>query len=236
MPFYQSTYRSKLYQDFTEIEGNDYREIIRFYEENENQIKHLDGEEHFYLLTTYVNSLFEIGAYQKHLTIVDLVIEISIEQNIVRYQGVDLFQNMLFKKAASCYNTLQYKQAEHILRELIKIDPKEEETVLFLKRCLRKKTPGVTQFTRASSIFLFLLTAVIISFEVLFIRPFYDLYTPLVEGARFSTFAAGCLILVTGDLFHRWRAERKANRFVRNEKLRKTEEAATSANLDSRIR
>ena len=52
---------------------------------------------------------------------------------------------MLFRKAASLYNIMEYGKAEYILRELIKIDPYCEDFILFLRKCLGKKS-------RASSI------------------------------------------------------------------------------------
>lgn len=215
MPYYQSTYHSKLYRDFKEIAGTDYRGVIRFYEENEQQIQKLDEDEHFDLLASYVNSLFEIGAYQRHLLMVDLVIETTVDQNIKSYRGEDLFYNSLFKKAASLYNLRKYAKAEYILCELIRIDPSNEEVPLFLKKCYRRKSPRLIQHTRAASIFLFLLTALIISIEVLFVRPFYDMYTPLIERSRFSTFGLGCFMLVAGDFLHRWQAEKKVSEFLR---------------------
>lgn len=218
MPYYQSTYHSKLYHDFKQIEQTDYRSFIRFYEKHEIQIQQLDEEEHFDLLAAYVNSLFEIGDYQKYLLMADLLIEITIERNIQVYHGSDLFSAMLFKKAASLYNVMEYSKAEYILRELIRINPFDEEVILFFKKCQRRKSPGITQYTRAASIFLFLMTALIISIEVLFVRPFYDLYTPLIERTRFSTFGLGCFLLITGDLIHHWQAENVVKQFVRSVK------------------
>lgn len=215
MPYYQSTYHSKLYRDFKEIEHTDYRGVVRFYEEHESQIRQLEEDEHFDLLVAYVNSLFEMGAYQKHLLMADVVIELTVERNIQVYQGSDLFCTTLFKKAASLYNLLEFNKAEYILRELVRIDPRNAEVILFLKKCRRRQSLGIIQHTRAASIFLFLLTALIISIEVLFVRPFYDMHTALIERTRFSTFGLGCFLLVAGDLIHRWQVERNVNQFVR---------------------
>jgi len=218
MPYYQSTYQSKLYRNFKEIELTDYRGVVRFYEENEDQIQRLDQEEYFELLATYVNSLFEIGAYQKHLLLIDRVVEMTVDRNIQVYQGIDLFGVMLFRKAASLYNIMEYSRAEYILQELTRINPENEEVILFLKKCQRRKSSDIIQCTRASGIFLLLLTALIIAVEVLFIRPFYEMYVPLIERTRFSTFGLACFLLVAGDLIHRWQAERRVNRFVREVK------------------
>ena len=44
MPYYQSTYHSKLYRDFKAINPSAYRDIVRFFEEKEDNIRKLDEE------------------------------------------------------------------------------------------------------------------------------------------------------------------------------------------------
>ena len=41
MPYYQSTYYSRIFRDFKEIDAVNYRRVIRFYEEKEEEIKRL---------------------------------------------------------------------------------------------------------------------------------------------------------------------------------------------------
>ena len=214
MPFSQSTYHSRVFRDFKEIEPNAYRQVIRFYEEHEDKILSLDMDEKFEMLVAYVDALFEIGAYQKHLLLVDYVIEISIKENIQQFQEQDIFQHMLFRKAASLYNCVELEQSDYILRELIRINPQHPDAVLFLKKCLRRMRNGLVYRTRAASISLFLLTAFVICLEVLFVRPFYQEYTYQVEAGRNYIFLFGCLVLLGGDLVHRWRVEREVDRFV----------------------
>ena len=52
-------------------------------------------EEYFEILTSYVNALFEAGAYQKHALMADVVIEASIINNVRVYQGIALFEKTL---------------------------------------------------------------------------------------------------------------------------------------------
>ena len=118
MPLYQSTYHSRIFRDFKEIDAANHRRIIRFYEDKEEDIQRLDFEEYFQLIVAYVNALFEVGAYQKHLLMVDVVIEMTIVHNVERYKGEDIYEKMLFRKAASLYNIMEYAKAEYILREL----------------------------------------------------------------------------------------------------------------------
>jgi len=214
MSFSPSTYQSKIYRDFKAIEVTAYRQIIHFYEKQEGVIKQLEFEEHFELLTAYVNALFEVGAYHKHLLLVDLIIEMAIAHNIEFYRGEDIFLKMLFRKAASLYNMLEYDKAEYILREIIRINPWDKDAVLFLKKCLRRQQPKFIQASRAISILLFLLAAVVIAGEVLLVRPFYPRYTVAVEQLRFGLFGLGMVLLVSADLIHRASVEYRVNNFV----------------------
>ncbi|MCB0586455.1 MAG: hypothetical protein KDD06_14185 [Phaeodactylibacter sp.] len=214
MPYFQSTYHSRIFRDFKEIDAANYRRIIRFYEDKEEEIQRLDFDEYFELITAYVNALFEVGSYQKHLLMVDVVIEMAIVQNVEMYRGEDIYQKMLFRKAASLYNTLEYGKAEYILRELIKIDPHSEDPILFLRKCLRKKEPGFLNKAKAASILLFLLSAFVISVEVLFVRPFYKSQVDQIEASRTAIFLLGCAILVGGILLHRWLVHHRVRTFV----------------------
>lgn len=214
MSYSQSTYRSKTYREFKVIEAAAYRQIIHFYEKEAATIEGLEFEEHFEMTTAYVNALFEVGAYHKHLALVDSIIEAAITNNISFYKGEDIFLKMLFRKAASLYNLFEYDQSEYILREIVRINPWENDAVQFLKKCLRSRQPRYVQYARASSIFLFLTAALVIALEVLFIRSFYPEQSAAAEQTRLVLFGLGGLILVGGDLFHRLRVEQHVNDFV----------------------
>ena len=121
---------------------------------------------------------------------------------------------MLFKKAASHYSLLEYDKAEHIIRELIKMDPNNELTVRFLKKCIYQNKPGYVKSTRAASVFLFLVTALLISVELLLIRPFYEMHEELIETTRNSIFLLGWIVLISGDLFRRYQVGYSVKKFV----------------------
>ncbi|MEN0002852.1 MAG: hypothetical protein AAF798_01865 [Bacteroidota bacterium] len=214
MSFLKSTRYSKIYREFQAIDALAFQQIVRFYEEKERKIEQLPFEEYFELLVTYVNALFEIGAYNKHLTVVDLVIEASVINNIQYYKGEDVFYKMLFRKAASLFHIHKYEETNYILRELLKMNPQDKSAALFLKKCLRKRNTKLIQSGRAIAIFLLLLTAFVIAFEVLFVRPFYELYTPLIERLRTLIFISGPLVLALCFAIHRWLADRKVQQFI----------------------
>ncbi len=224
MSYSQSTYHSKIYREFKAIEAAAYRQIIHFYEKQEDAIKKLDLEEYFELTTAYVNALFEVGAFHKHLSLVDHIIELAITHNIEFYKGEDIFLKMLFRKAASFYNLFEYDKAEYILREIIRINPWEKDAVLFLKKCMRSKQPRYVQYARAISIFLFLVAAMVIALEVLLVRPFFKSYIASVEETRFIIFGMGGIILISGDILHRLVVEHRVNDFVNS--IRRQKDAA----------
>jgi hypothetical protein len=215
------TYHSKLYRDFRAIEPGEWRTIIRFYEEFEKNIVDLDFEEYFELLNAYTNALFEVGSYQKHLLMADVVIEASVMNNVKFFHGDDVFHKTLFKKAASCYHLRQSEKADYILRELLRIDPYDVDAAMFLKKCLRKTSPAYLRHAKAVAIFLFLMSALVVSLELIVVRSFYPMYLALVESTRNTLFLLACGCLVGSDLFHRWRSIREVDLFVRKIKRKK---------------
>lgn len=221
MPYLQPTYHSKLYRDFRSIDASAWRDIIHFFERRETDIRALDFDEYFELLYAYVNALFEVGAYQKHLVMADEVIEAAICHNIHTYKQEDIFKKSLFRKAASLYNTSDYHHAEHILRELVRMDPDYRDAVSFLKKCFRSIHFRSLQVFRAAGILFFLTAALVISIEVLFVRPFYARYADWVETVRMLMFGAGLGALTLGELWHRWLAHRSIEAFVADNRKRK---------------
>jgi len=211
---FQPKYYSRVYRDFKAIEATDYRQIIHFYEGNEEQVLQLDEQECFELMYAYTNALFEVGYHQKHLLMSDNALAWVIEYNIREHRGEDVFATLLFRKAASFFNLDRNEEARHVLEELVRIDPYDEDVILFLKKCLRRMEPAILNHAKAASIFLLLLTAFIISIEVLFVRPFYKIYVDLIEASRITTFIIACSILAMGTLWHYLRVENRVNEFV----------------------
>lgn len=216
-----STYHSRLYRDFKAIDANAYRDVIRFYEEREEAILRLDIDEGFEIMVAYTHALFEMGDYRKYLLMVDPVVETSIHHNIHEFGGQDIFRLLLFRKAAASFLLQEYDKADYILRELLRIDPHDGDTITFLIKCRRRRYPALIRHTKAISVFLFLAVAAITGVEVLAVRPFFSQYTALFETTRISLFAGGCLALVGGDLAHRALAYYHVKQFLAEVKRNK---------------
>jgi hypothetical protein len=226
MTFPSKTYHSQLYRNFRAIDAGNFRQIMRFYEKHEKAILQLSFSEYFDMLVAYTNALFEIGAYRKHILMADVVIETVIIENVDGENGQDIFRLMLFRKAASHYNLLEYRPAIYVLTELLKINPDETDTAHFLERCLRDERPQLVRHTRATAIFLFLMSTLIIFVEVLFVRHFYPDLTPLLEISRNTVFVLGLVTLIVGAVLHRYLSRRQVHDLIKQIKKQKRERAS----------
>lgn len=227
MSLHPHTYHSLIYRNFRAIDGSEYRRLVRYYERHEKSILLLDFEEYFDLLVTYTKALFETSEYRKHLLMADAVIKTSILQNITYVRGEEVYRSTLFQKAASHYNLNEFSKAAHILEELIKMNPYDPLSIRFLGRVLRDDKPTFIRHTRAVSIFLFLLSALIICIEVLIVKHFYATYDPLIELTRNSIFGLGVLTMVSAELSHRWQVHVHVNELVSSIKTKKSKRHMT---------
>ncbi|RME00894.1 MAG: hypothetical protein D6816_13075 [Bacteroidetes bacterium] len=218
---FRKTYHSKVYRDFRAIDPRQWHNIVRFFEQHEEDIKLLEFDEYFELLVAYTNALFEIGAYEKHILMVDAVIETAVGNNITFFQGEELFNASLFRKAASCFHTFRLKNAEYILKELLKIDPHHKDAKRFLKKCLRSQHPPFIRNARAISVLLFFIAAVIICAELIWTRNFHPEWLNFFHSLRNVVFGSGILLLVGSTLWHYRNVSRKVENMVKELKARK---------------
>jgi tetratricopeptide (TPR) repeat protein len=193
----------------------EYRRIVRFYDRYEGKILKLDFDEYFEMVILYTNALFETGEYQKHLLMADVVIETSILQNIPVFGNLEIYHATLFKKAASFYNLKRYPEAIHILKELIKMNPKEVDNIKFLEKCFQKVHSKVLKNCKAIGMFLLLVTVFVIMSEILIIRHWYPNHTHQFEISRNTLFVAGLLALCSGYLHYYLSAYLRALSFRR---------------------
>lgn len=213
---YPEIYRSKVYEGFKEIEPDAWREMIYFFEENEKRIKKLEFEEYFEVLIAYINALFDGEKFLKHLEIVDIAIEASVNRNIKYHNNQDIFKTLLYQKAVASYRTLQYPRADHILRELIRMDKADENSKELLEKTLSAVHPKFLQKTRAVSILFFLFSAMVICAEVVFIRTLMPEFLDTVEIIRNSLFFTGWAVLASGEIKHRLQVKKEIKDFIQS--------------------
>lgn len=213
--------RLRLYRDFKAMDAHDCHGIVRFYEQYEDDIRALDLEEYVDCALTYTNALATTGNHNKHLVMCDHLLEIVIMQNIETWGGEDLYERLLFKKAASLYQLHEYPRAEHVLRELVKIYPREKLPRRFLEKCLLRQKPAWLLKTRAACVGLSLLSAAVIAAELFVIKPFLPDWLFSFQVAHNILLFTGIGVFFVGESLHVWRCRRAVERFAERMKRRK---------------
>ncbi|TNE55553.1 MAG: hypothetical protein EP344_13190 [Bacteroidetes bacterium] len=213
---YLPAYRLKLYRNFKAIDSTDYHGIVRYYERFEDAIGTLDMEEYFDCTLAYTEALFAIGNYAQHIVMCDHLLELVIMQNIRTWGGEDVYARLLFKKAAALYQLQEYPKSEHILRELIKLHPRDRVPVRFLRACLLRQKPAWLSVTRSATILLLFLAVAVIALELFVVRPFFPDFYHTALLLHNVLLVGGIAVLAAGEFSHGWRCFHTARRFARN--------------------
>lgn len=186
------------------MESTDYRAVIHFFERHEQKIHSLEFDEYFEILYNYTVALFETGAYQKHILMANVVAEACILSELPKgFHHMTIYRQTLFKKAAAHYNLIEYDDADHILRELLKIDPEDATTARFLRKTLRSRRTALLKTTRALSVLLILVAATLVAVDVLFIKAFLSTWDPFAFQLSAGIMLSGLVMLAGGEVAHR---------------------------------
>lgn len=200
-----------IYQDFKGLEDIAFRDKITFYEQYRDKIVWLPFHKAFEIKLDYSKALFTVGKYSKYIEIANELVAESIDKNIVKFGGEEVFETCLFKMAASYFNIGQIDKCQHILKELIKIDPSKNEYRQFLFRAFHKENGQVNKITRATSI-VFLFCGVIASaFQILVSAYFLPQIDDFVILMIKLFFTVGFLLLIVGELWHIMQCKRTVN-------------------------
>jgi len=216
------TYYSRIYRDFRAIGTKDYPSVVHYYEDHEEGIQKLEFEEYFEILAAYTYALYNLNEHSKHILMAEVLIGESIKSNITQHNEEDIFYNTLLRKAVSYGKLLRFKDAEHVLRELIKIKPTNVFTQRELNKCLIAQKPTYIKKSRAFSVLLFFLSAGVIVIELLVIRYFYPAIAHYFEYTRIALFLLGIVILILSEIYFKRSTKSKSDAIIK-EALEKKE-------------
>ena len=213
--------RLRLYRNFKSIESNDFHGLIRFYEQNEDGIRALDFEEYLDCTLCYTNALFEAANHGKHLVMCDHLLELVIIKNVDTWEGEDLYHQLLFKKSASYYDLQEFAKAERILREIIKIYPKDKLAAVYLNKALLHQKPIWLLRARAATVAFALLAVVVIALEILALPQFYPSLEQPFKIAHNLLIALSLASVSVAEASHAMICRIKTGQFVRQALVRK---------------
>lgn len=195
---------NNFYFEYHRIGSNAFRDKVRYYENNRTQVNYLTYEERIDVDLDYLLCLFEIGKYHKFLSKADALIEVVIIDNIFIYNGLNIYNDLLFKKAACLFNTGQYKKSEKVLKSILKLDNENDSARMLFGKCKRKQGRDWYEGTKAIAIVMFLSAFVIAVAELFIIKPFYGELLSSFVMLKFTCFILGILALVGNELYLRY--------------------------------
>lgn len=189
-----------IYLEYQDIDAKAFQSKIRYFEHNKKAIAQLPYRMRLEMSLEYVVSLFEVGEYYAYLKHVDTLLAKVIDENLYSIDGDDIYQELLYRKGAALYNVVDYHQANHVLKELCKIDPNSD---LYKQTFLKNKIDSLRykgQKIRAIIIGMFLMTGLIIGIELLVVRPFFESLVFKVEWLRNILFGTAVVSIIIQEL------------------------------------
>jgi len=193
---------SKVFRQFKELDKEEPRNVVKFFKLYELSLDQLEFNEQNHLLAAYGDALFKLRQYKPYLKIADRLIELSILQNVRFIQGEDIYHKSLYQKGLAYFHLHDYRAAQHIARELIKMSPEHQSYQDLLRRCMVRERPEWVKqllFTGAAMDFLSVLLVVI---EFAVVANYYEDYQQNMEWVRMGVFSFGLLALIGGELAH----------------------------------
>jgi tetratricopeptide (TPR) repeat protein len=169
---------------------------VRYFDAQIKDNLYLPYDENFEINIDHAIALFEIGKYEKYLYWVDHLIEKVIEENFYYYKGEDVFQTLLFKKAASHYNLQEYELAEKVLHQLCKINPKESQYRSLLYKCTSKRQISKINHAIIAIVILSSLAIIIKIVDIFLIDTFYNKYHIFVDNIFVSLVLSSALGMI----------------------------------------
>ena len=149
-----------IFEEYKEIEPNDYLQKIKFYEERSQQIFALVDDQQYFLKFEFVSALFDLGRYSKVLVEIEDLIEYVFLNN-VSYAHGDSFVELIFIKAAANYHTQDYDQSINLCKQLLAMKPANRLYKELLKNAFKQKLKQNFTDLRLVAILIILVTAII---------------------------------------------------------------------------
>mgnify|MGYP001604176369 CR=1 FL=1 len=203
-----------LYDAYFDIAKDAYHEKIRYFESNLEAIMSLPFTESIKIELDYALALNKVGAYAGFLRKADRLIQAVVRENIFTFNGKDIYKELLFCKAQSYYRIYKYPEANHVLEQLVKIEPTSLKYQKLYKNLQVDYARHESQKVRGFSIALFLLAGIVIAFELLLVRSFYFNLLPAVVLLRNVALISGIFLVLINEWHIRRTADKNLNSLI----------------------
>lgn len=170
-----NTQSNQVYLRYFRLGETAYREKVRFYEENPDAISSLYFDERLEIDFDYLYCLFEVGRYERYLAKVDPLIELIVSENIYEHRGENIFEELIFRKAACLYQMKHFQKSETILQQLVRMNRKNSLFIGLYTINKRKIENDVIITIKAMAMASFLIV-IGITIASIFLEPFLAIY------------------------------------------------------------
>lgn len=201
---------SGIYAAFLRLPPEDWVAATRFYERHKDGMGGLPPAQRMDILSHYVLALHHLKDYQGVVGGVESLLPLSLSDEIPAEEGLPVYEEALSLKANAHHRLMEYREANHILAELSRLNPARKEYAHRRTRSLYMDKPPYNRLTRAATVALLLLSAVVILLEILFIKTLHLRYAEFAAGFRNILFVAGLALFIVGEAAHWLLCRRRA--------------------------
>lgn len=206
-------FRNQAYFQYYKMEKDAYHDRVKFFEDFQQDISMLDPDQRIEISIDHLLCLFEIGRYQRYLQFADHVIEHVIYYNIFKYEDLNIYQELIFRKAACLYHLGKRDQCEKILVQLIRMQPDHKPACTLLAICKRKSHEGILVTFQSLAVVSLIIVLSITVARILLIEPFFDTYLQPFIYIRNACIATAMLAWIGGEAWINYRIFRETKRF-----------------------
>lgn len=166
---------NKLYNDFYELDTNDYFGVIKLYEQNSLILENRsifqdknDFEDFMFVKCIYIISLENTGKYKKTISQAETAIQL-IESNLKSY-NINInehttYWSILTSTGRAYYNLKDYNNSQQTFKRLLDWDPENDIFKEWLIASQSEKRKSINKYLYILALFLFLLSFLLESRE-----------------------------------------------------------------------
>ena len=134
--------QSRIFRDFRSIPYSDYYYLIRFYEQNTEDIHYLPLSEGLIMTYYYANALFETQEHALFVPVANDILEQSIIHNIRYIDGEDVYLTVLYKKICAHLRLEENDIALRLATQLLRLEPERFEFQALVRQCFLVTRPN----------------------------------------------------------------------------------------------
>lgn len=196
-----STSLKSIYDQYMCIDDQAFYDKIRYFEKYEEEVLQMNLKASIYIHYEYLKALYLVEDFGKYIYQSQHMLERIIEENIGIFQGEDLFQEVLQRRAASYYYLSRYKEATYHAKELLAIDFQRKDTKRVLYFSVRNSFVRFRKFLKAALLVVSFTGAITLLFEQIVVASFYPDQAIWIIQYTILVFIALYVLLIIGKLY-----------------------------------